>query len=527
MARRKTPPTPVELPPLTDEQEAVVDAVLQGQDLKVQAFAGSGKTTTLLAVARAYLERHPGARVLYVTFNNRLLKEAKARFEALDASLPGTGKRRIYAFTNHGLAFHHLGWRYSDRLLSGGSLLQVRHALLERLPGLGDFRPLLYPEDVAIIVLEALTRYMYSADARPGREHLPELLPYVLDDPIYEPVVRALVALMWQAWQLLSAPGELSDLPITHDVYLKTFQLMSPRLNYDLILLDEAQDANPAMLDIILRQPAQKVCVGDAYQQIYAWRGAVNAMASLPWPSYPLTTSWRFGDAIAAYASRLLQTFLGEEAAIRGAPGKTSSIGPLAAADAVIARTNVGALRELLMLLQKGSRVAFAGPLADLTDALMAAYRLWRGYRPAHPEFAVFRSWDQLLALMQRLPAVANQYRPYVNMVEEFRDEVPRICQTVRSLVAVDAGGTRHSWDVTVSTAHRAKGREWRRVRLAADWAAFYLVAFDGTVNAEEVNVAYVAATRAAEALDPGGLDEAVERAAGMLGEAATVYPFS
>ena len=59
MARRKAPPTPVELPPLTGEQEAVVEAVLQGQDLKVQAFAGSGKTTTLLAVCLLYTSPSP------------------------------------------------------------------------------------------------------------------------------------------------------------------------------------------------------------------------------------------------------------------------------------------------------------------------------------------------------------------------------------------------------------------------------------------------------------------------------------
>jgi L-asparaginase II len=38
------------------------------------------------------------------------------------------------------------------------------------------------------------------------------------------------------------------------------------------------------------------IYVGDAHQQIYAWRGAVNAMQQLPLPESRLTTSFRFGE---------------------------------------------------------------------------------------------------------------------------------------------------------------------------------------------------------------------------------------
>lgn len=515
MPRKRAPVAPPELPPLTEEQEAVVEAVLAGQDVLVQAFAGAGKTTTLLAVAREYLLRRPDARVAYVTFSHRLLKEARARLLALDASLPGGGAgRRIDAYTSHGVAFRHLGWRYRHRLLPSGSLLQARHLLLqEAAPLLQGFRPLVDPEDVAIAVLEGLSRFTYSSDPQPDVQHLPELLQFTLAEAEFRPLAQALVRLMRYAWEEVSRPDDENPWPVTHDVYLKRFQLGPARLDYDLIMLDEAQDANPAMLDILLRQPAQKVFVGDEHQQVYAWRGAVNAMSSLPWPAYPLTVSWRFGEAIAAYASSLLRSFKGERLSIRGAPGQRSYIGPLVEAQAVLARSNVGALREALSLLAQGRRVAFAGPLADLTDTLFAAYRLWRGWRPAHPDLSFFRSWDHLLATVQRVPALANQYRPYISIVEEFGDQVPSICQRVRSLVAVDDGGGARRWDTTVSTAHRAKGREWRSVRLAADWSWLPLVTDDGWVNHEEANVAYVAVTRAIEALDPAALEEALSKA--------------
>ena len=40
------------------------------------------------------------------------------------------------------------------------------------------------------------------------------------------------------------------EIEITHDFYLKKFQLSNPTLNYDYILFDEGQDASMVMLDV-------------------------------------------------------------------------------------------------------------------------------------------------------------------------------------------------------------------------------------------------------------------------------------
>ena len=47
---------------------------------------------------------------------------------------------------------------------------------------------------------------------------------------------------------------------------------------YNVLLLDEAQDMNPAMLDVCLKQVKAKLVVGDSQQQIYSLRGAVDAL---------------------------------------------------------------------------------------------------------------------------------------------------------------------------------------------------------------------------------------------------------
>lgn len=66
-------------PTLTREQAAIVEAAPKlrpGECLRVIAFAGAGKTSTLRAVARAM----DGRRGLYVAFNKSIAQEARARF---------------------------------------------------------------------------------------------------------------------------------------------------------------------------------------------------------------------------------------------------------------------------------------------------------------------------------------------------------------------------------------------------------------------------------------------------------------
>jgi superfamily I DNA/RNA helicase len=61
---------------------------------------------------------------------------------------------------------------------------------------------------------------------------------------------------------------------------------------------------------------------------------------------------------------------------------------------------------------------------------------------------------------------------------------------------------------ITISTAHKAKGREWNRVKIAPDFKepAPQDDGTDGELNRSEMMLAYVSVTRAQLVLDPTGL---------------------
>ncbi|WP_223654078.1 UvrD-helicase domain-containing protein [Hymenobacter psoromatis] len=86
---------------LTAEQTAIL--AFQGH-LKINAVAGSGKTTTMVEYARA---QPVTARILYLAFNKTVRQEAIRKFQA--AGLPN-----VVVETAHSLAFRYVmrGSRY-------------------------------------------------------------------------------------------------------------------------------------------------------------------------------------------------------------------------------------------------------------------------------------------------------------------------------------------------------------------------------------------------------------------------------
>ena len=72
------------------------------------------------------------------------------------------------------------------------------------------------------------------------------------------------------------------------------------------MIVHNCQDSNDVMLDIIERQDCIKGFVGDACQQIYGFRDAVNAFEKIDHKSFNLSNSFRFGEDIANLANKVL-----------------------------------------------------------------------------------------------------------------------------------------------------------------------------------------------------------------------------
>ncbi|HAX5097587.1 TPA: ATP-dependent helicase, partial [Escherichia coli] len=332
----------------TDEQSAIIH--WQGQKLVVNAFAGTGKTSTLVQYALA----NPDSRMLYLAYNRSVRDEAERKFPF-----------NVECKTSHQLAWSRFGRHYQNRLVASLRItdvarkLNTRHWLLVRL------------------ALSSLNQFLCSADKEPGPQHLPD------EDARAGTDVSAILQAVQVLWYEMSRPD--GTFPVTHDTYLKLFQLSSPDLSrrWDTILFDEAQDANPVTSALVLSQPCRVILVGDRYQQIYRFRGADNAL------SHPvlndvgrlwLTQSFRFGSSVAQMANLLLQR-AGEKRQVTGSGGEDGVLMSRTDADkpeghrTVLSRTVAGVICTALMASLSGRKVYWVGGIEGYrTEALEDLY---------------------------------------------------------------------------------------------------------------------------------------------------------
>jgi hypothetical protein len=264
----------------TSEQQAIIDAALTGEDLVIEAAAGTGKTTTLKQIGNA-LAPKTGA---YLAFNKSVADEAKA-----DPNFPANVK----PYTSHGLANGHCRMHPEHRHLMAkfgknkpGNFRDKR----TREPGLVDILNIpfagfrsqdgevaLKNYQVATLALMMVDRFCNSDADEIQLYHLPKqdgLAPAQLDElRLY---VRGFARTAWADIQ--SPAGRLA---FTHNHYRKLWALTRPRIDADFILYDEAQDQQPVMIKVVQDQRqygTQIIIVGDSAQAIYGWTGAVDAM---------------------------------------------------------------------------------------------------------------------------------------------------------------------------------------------------------------------------------------------------------
>lgn len=500
----------------TDEQEIIRGLLLHRENMVVEAGAGTGKTSTLKYLARS----NPRTTFQYVAFNKALVLDAVK-----------TMPKNVRSRTGHSLAFGAAGRAFKPRIDTSrrmpSDVIGRRLAIDPFTIKYGAASRVLSPGKLGGIVLTALKNFCASAD----RELAPGHFSYVLgiDEPRPDGrrgwtnnlAIRAhLMPALHRAWADAQRPD--GWLPYQHGWYLKLAQLQGMRIHRDVIVVDEAQDLSPVLLDIVRQQThARVVLVGDSAQAIYGFTGAVDAL-ELAREADPtanraqLSQSFRFGPAVAEIANQLLG-WLDVDLRLKGLPSIPSRIAPLTSPRAILTRTNACAVAELLAAIGMGRRPHLVGGGEDVIYFAESAAKLKAGMPTDHPDLACFDTWAQVQAYVEE-DEQGVELKLFVKLIDEFGVDV--ILGALRNMPPEAAA------DLIISTAHKSKGREWDTVRLGPD---FPEVMGEGADFADETRLLYVACTRARKVLDLDSV-EGLSLALGMVEEpvaaAAGVLPW-
>lgn len=233
---------------------------------------------------------------------------------------------------------------------------------------------------------------------------------------------------------------------------------------------------------------------GDGILTHNSWRGSVDAMDKLDLPTrLPLTQSFRFGPAVADEANLWLAA-LGTKTRISGTPSISSQVGPLHAnPDAVLCRTNAATIGAVIEYQASGVPVALVGGGLEVRQLAAAAEELQTTGRTWHPDLLAFTSWGQVQDYVEH--DGGSELATFVKLIDSYG--AAGIMRAVDDCVSEDRAA------VTVSTAHKAKGREWSRVKVGSD---FPQPMPPDPAPEDLMMLAYVTVTRARHHLDAGSL---------------------
>jgi len=211
-----------------------------------------------------------------------------------------------------------------------------------------------------------------------------------------------------------------------------------------------------------------------------------------------LTQSWRFGQAIADEANVWLGV-VGSGVRVVGNPSASSVLSKLAHPDAVLCRSNAATIDEVLAAHATGTKVHLEGDGTEMLALARAAQRMQDGQPAEHPELAAFPDWAAVQAYAENDPN-GTDLAVAVRMIDGYG--AGTVIEAIEGTVpAADA-------QLVVSTAHKSKGLEWAKIRIADD---FRQPRDPKTgellpIPKDMAMLGYVAVTRGREVLDTGGL---------------------
>ena len=274
---------------LTEQQQEILNNFSKWIDMKINAFAGTWKTTML----KLLVENNPDKSFLVLVFNRSVKDELIRKFPS-----------NATVYTIHWLAYNQLDWRLKLKNLTSEKWL---------IPQV--MRTFKVEYEIAQFYMNVLSAYFNSAAEDINKDVVVNLIKN--DD-------RLSSFFNTYSWNI-SLPDMVIAIKKTFDNmtkgvrknsygwFLKYFHLNINRflsgMEYDVVMLDEWQDTNYVSLEIFNKIPWQKVIVWDTHQWIYGRRWAINAMKSIKYKNFYLSTSFRLNQEVASKGDFILKNY--------------------------------------------------------------------------------------------------------------------------------------------------------------------------------------------------------------------------
>lgn len=445
--------------------------------LVIDAKAGSGKTTTIVKALEMLPNDH---RALFLAFNKHIAEELKKRVP-----------KNVSAST-----MNSYGW--------GACRGAVKGVVLNQYKTDDVVREIVADPKKARSWAGPIRRLMGLKKANPLMAAADILARYDIEAPLDEGFMEAATAV----WKRITKMRNVMD--FDDQIFFPVHDKMAlPQ--YDWVFVDECQDLSQVQIDLLKRIAPRIVAVGDPNQAIYGFRGADpdavdKIIKGIGANVLPLSICYRCPKAVVREAQKIVPTIEWSETAEEG---KVDGLDlkklreSVKAKDWILCRTTAPLVKECLAFIVAGIKatvkgrdigeqiVSFVDKIADKSDG-MEIHRfmnLLTDFAAAEKSRLDAAGRDaQIQSLEDKVESV--------HALSEGAKTVGDVKARIRNVFSdVDSPG------VNFSTVHRSKGLEANNIFILRPDLMPFPKAKEGWQMQQEMNLKYVAITRAQKQL--------------------------
>ncbi|MBZ8002744.1 UvrD-helicase domain-containing protein [Campylobacter canadensis] len=438
---------------LTEEQNKILSNIpflTNKESAGIIAPAGSGKTFILTKLA----EKLKGKKILYLAYNKAIKDEAKKKFP-----------KNVEIQTIHSFAYKYMKLIKNNYNFDEINLQEYNVSFFKEYFNLED--------EVAIKTKQKYDIFINSDIVSIEDEYIKELF-----SQIYKKNLKLSFGTMLKLFSLLLKENELI---------------------YDFIFLDEAQDSNLVTLSILKKMLGTKVFIGDPNQAIYSFRYCVDIFKiyELDYIFY-LTKTFRCSNAIVTQANNILFRYKNQNKnlMISHANNEKSKRDK-----AIITRTNIKILDIIAKAIRENN---FNYRLLNEPNKIFKlAIDVYQIFNKTKDKISLENKYLTSFCDLDELSNYANdtndqELKTTINIVKKFKGYIFILKEQAEIFYK-----NKNDNDIIICTAHTSKGLEFYSVILEKDFPDLETIKEKLPYNEyiEEVNLLYVAVTRAKEEL--------------------------
>lgn len=490
------------------------------------ARAGCGKSSTLLALVKHLIKRNPRVSIFIGAYNRPIANELSAKLTELAIDW-----KNAQANTIHGAGLSAwrkvTGWSTDEasKRITDKKLLR----LLEEEMKTEDQQKRIAPYQTMILKAVSLAKqraFGVVSQIEDTAKWFEIIDHFGLDEDLPEDanLEFAVKVAIWLYKRSLARCRETIDFD---DMILAPLFFKAKFWQYDWVMIDEAQDTNPARRALalrILKPGGRLVAVGDPAQAIYGFTGADSdsldlIQSAVNAKTLPLNVTYRCPKTIVTRAQQWVPDIIAHETApegeqrsihlvpaAKGQPARASVENEMfTAADVVLCRNTKPLVQLAYDLLRRGVACRVEGKaIGDGLVALINRFEVVKLSallnRVAEWRESEVQKW---MAKEKEQKAEDSADRAdtitalAIRMTEEGKTRVVDLIEFINGMFGDTLPGEKPSC-LTLATVHKSKGREWKRVYILGQakfmpskWAR------KEWQQTQETNLMYVATTRA------------------------------